>query len=166
MANRKHEINFRLSDAEYKYLQRNVKGSGLSRSKYVRDKLFSAIGSPLFSYKHTFSDTFMELEILLGRKVIGYVSCHYEKEKSLTQIGSLFVLQAFREMDIEDILLREATDFAIQHQSATIISYPGIDPNCPDKMPPIEQQKAWYESRGYIHDHDVCAIIPCMIKTL
>ena len=166
MANRNREVKIRLSDAEYKFLQRSVKDTGLSLSKYIRNKILSTLGVPLFSCNRKIFDTFMELELIADKKVIGYMSCSYEYGECLTRINSLYVIQAYRGIDIEDALLKEATDFALQHHSKTIVAFPGTEPYCPDKMPSAPEQIAWYEKHGYIHDHDVCGVIPCMIKSL
>lgn len=105
-----------------------------------------------------------DAEVCYQNKRIAYVSCNYVNEEIV--IRSLFVHQKYKGKGYGEVLLAKVMDFAVEQDAVRIVSYCGPEPFCEDGQVPLDQEIAWYEAHGFVHDHDVMGYIPCMIKTL
>lgn len=105
-----------------------------------------------------------EVAIRHGKKIVAHVGCsHFNNE---IQIRDLYVLPKFREKGLGEVLLSQVQEYALEKQAERIIAYCGAEPFCEGGQISMDQEKGWYEDHGFIHDHDVLGVTPCMIKEL
>lgn len=110
------------------------------------------------------SKTMYDIEIRRGKKIIAHTSCNFVNRE--IQIRDLYVLKKFRGKGLGEVLLARILDYAAEQRAERIVSYCGAEPFCEDGQFPMDQEIAWYEAHGFIHDHDVCGVTPCMIRQL
>ncbi len=99
-----------------------------------------------------------------GKKVIAHTSCNYAKGE--IYIKALYVLKKFRGKGLEEVLLAKVLDYAAEQKAERIIAYCGAEPFCEDGQIPMDQEVSWYEDHGFVHDHNVMGVTPCMVKEL
>ena len=114
--------------------------------------------------KNNILSDFFELQIRQSRKIIGHVSCSLINGEIV--IKDLYVLKRYRGRGFGDVLLYKVNNFAKEKLAAKIVAYCGAEPFCEDGQVPLNEEKQWYENHGFLHDHDVMGVTPCMIKLL
>ena len=107
---------------------------------------------------------FYNVQIRKGRKIVAHVSCNYSNEK--IQIQDLYVLKKYRKKGLGDVLLSKVFEYAAEKKAQTIVAYCGPEPFCEDAQIPLNEEIDFYESHGFVHDHNVMGVTPCMVKTL
>lgn len=107
---------------------------------------------------------FYNVQIRKGRKIVAHVSCNYSDEK--IQIRDLYVLEKYRKTGLGEVLLSKVFEYAAEKKAQTIVAYCGPEPFCEDAQIPLEEEIAFYISHGFVHDHNVMGVTPCMVKTL
>ena len=105
-----------------------------------------------------------EVQIRQGRKIIAHMSCNYSNEK--IQIQDLYVLKKYRKKGLGDVLLSKVFEYAAEKKAQTIVAYCGPEPFCEDAQIPLDEEIDFYMSHGFVHDHNVMGVTPCMVKTL
>lgn len=103
----------------------------------------------------------LELDIKNRNKVVAHADCSLIE--NVIQIKSLYVLKKFRNKGLDEILINRILEYAAENNAAQIRIYCGPEPFCEDGQIPLEQEKSWYRSHGFL---DVCGIAPCMVKNL
>ena len=106
----------------------------------------------------------LEVEIKKFGKTIAHTGCFFCN--GTVQIRDLFVREKYRNKGLADVLMMKVQEYADQKKAEKIIAYCGPEPMCVDKSLPLEDEMEWYKSQGFIHDHDVYGVVPCMIKAL
>lgn len=106
----------------------------------------------------------LELEIRNHEKVVAHTGCLFIN--GVVQIKDLFVMEKYRDRGFDEVLLSEVLEYAVKKSAKQIVMYCGPEPFCEDGQIPLEQEILWYESHGFVHDHDVFGVVPCMIKVL
>lgn len=114
--------------------------------------------------KETKLQNFYEVKIRQGKKVIAHTNCNFFGNE--IQIRDLYVCKEFRGKGFGEVLLARVLDYAAEQSAARIVSYCGPEPFCEDGQIPLDQEIAWYEEHGFVHDHDVMGVTPCMVKDL
>ena len=107
---------------------------------------------------------FYDIRICRRKKVIAHASCNFVNGE--IQIRDLYVCKEFRGQGLGEVLLSKVFDYATEQQATRIIAYCGAEPFCEDGQIPMTQEMSWYEDHGFIHDHNVMGITPCMVKEL
>lgn len=105
-----------------------------------------------------------DILIRQNEEVIGYASCNLFGK--VLQIRSLFVINRFRGRGIGEVLLSKVLDYAREQAATRIVAYCGAEPFCEGGQIPIDQEQSWYEVHGFVHDHNVMGVTPCMIKDI
>lgn len=106
----------------------------------------------------------LEVEIKKFGKTVAHTGCFFSN--GTVQVKDLFVREKFRSKGLADVLLTKIQEYADQKRAEKIVAYCGPEPMCEDKSMPVEDQIAWYKSQGFIHDHDLYGVVPCMVKVL
>jgi len=114
--------------------------------------------------KETKINNVYDVHIRRGNKVIAHTSCIYAND--VVQIQSLYVLKKYRGKGFGEVLLARVFDYAEERKARQIISFCGAEPFCKDGQIPLDQEVSWYEDHGFVHDHDVLGVTPCMVKSL
>lgn len=107
---------------------------------------------------------FYNVQIRKGRKIVAHVSCNYSDEK--IQIRDLYVLEKYRKTGLGEVLLSKVFEYAAEKKAQTIVAYCGPEPFCEDAQIPLEEEIAFYVSHGFVHDHNVMGVTPCMVREL
>ena len=107
---------------------------------------------------------FYEAKIRHGRKIIALMSCNFANHE--VQIRDLYVLPKYRNKGLGEVLLAQCLDYAVDLKAERIVSYCGAEPFCNGGQLPLEQEVSWYKDHGFIHDHNVLGITPCMVREL
>jgi len=106
----------------------------------------------------------LELEIKRFGNIIAHASCFYGNDT--VQIKDLFVREKFRNKGFDELLLEQIHEYAKERAAKKVVMYAGIEPFCPDPQIPLEEEMTFFKKHGYVHDHNVCGVVPCLIKTL
>lgn len=107
----------------------------------------------------------MDVEIKNWGKTVAHVGCSICND--VVQIKDLFVREKHRGKGLDDVLMEQVHEFAQKKFAKQIVAYCcGIEPMCGDKSVPVEQEVDWYQSHGFVHDHDLFGFVPVMIKAL
>ena len=114
--------------------------------------------------KETKTQNFYEIKIRQGKKIIAHTSCHFVSDE--VQIRDLYVLQDYRGKGLGEVLLARVLDYAAEQNASRIVVHCGPEPFCEDGQIPLEQEIAWYEDHGFIHDQDVFGVVPRMVKAI
>ena len=107
---------------------------------------------------------FYNVQIRKGRKIVAHVSCNYSDKK--IQIRDLYVLKKYRKTGLGDVLLSKVFEYAAEKKAQTIVAYCGPEPFCEDAQIPLNEEIAFYISPGFVHDHNVMGVTPCMVREL
>lgn len=166
--NRKRDvqIHFRLTEDENAMFKKEVKKSGMTMNDYLIQVMVRRVGLSAVNCERILSDNDMELKFMVGDKCVGFASCFCWEEERRTQINSLFVIENFRNIGIEEQLFQEIEEFANMKHCKTISAYPGAEPYCPGGWLPLKDEKSLYEKNGYEQVGLVCNATPRMVKTL
>ena len=105
-----------------------------------------------------------EVQIRQGRKIVAHMGCSHANEE--VQIRDLYVLPKYRGKGLGEVLLAKCMDYAAEQKAKRIISFCGAEPFCEGGQLPLEQEVSWYKDHGFIHDHNVMGVTPCMIREL
>jgi GNAT superfamily N-acetyltransferase len=114
--------------------------------------------------KETKLQNFYEVKIRHGKKVIAHTSCNFFNGE--IRIRDLYVRKEFRGKGFGELLLARVLDYAVEQDAIRIVSYCGPEPFCEDGQIPLDQEVSWYKDHGFIHDHYVMGVTPCMIREL
>ena len=105
-----------------------------------------------------------EVQIRQGRKIIAHMSCSHTNGE--VKIRDLYVLPKYRGKGLGEVLLAKCLDYATEQQAQRIISFCGAEPFCEGGQLPLQQEVSWYKEHGFIHDHNVMGVTPCMVREL
>ena len=97
-------------------------------------------------------------------KIVAHADCSLID--GTVEIKSLYVLQKFRKSGLNDVLLSQILEYAADNAAHKIVAYCGPEPYCPDGQVPLDEEIHWYSEHGFLNDHNVLGVVPCMIKTL
>lgn len=106
----------------------------------------------------------LEVKIENQGQVVAHVGCSFSN--NMVHIKDLFVREKFRGQGLDEILMEEVHEYAHRKAAHKIKAFCGPEPFCSDGQIPLEQEVMWYESQGFKHDHNVCGVVPVMVKTL
>ena len=105
-----------------------------------------------------------EVQIRQGRKIIAHMGCSHTNGE--VKIRDLYVLPKYRGKGLGEVLLAKCMDYATEQQAQRIISFCGAEPFCEGGQLSLQQEVSWYKEHGFIYDHDVMGITPCMVREL
>ena len=105
-----------------------------------------------------------EVQIRQGRKIIAHMSCSHTNGE--VKIRDLYVLPKYRGKGLGEVLLAKCLDYATEQQAQRIISFCGAEPFCEGGQLTLQQEVSWYKEHGFIHDHNVMGVTPCMVREL
>lgn len=160
------QVKLRLTPEESEVLEYDVKESGLAKNNYLINTLINRSGLSAINCERKYWGNSVDISFLVGGQRIGYASCLFFEDQGQIQVSSFYVVKPFQDMGIEEKLLQEILNYADLNHAATVIAYPGSEPYCPTEWKTMDVQREWYESKGFVVDHMVNGVIPCMIKGL
>ena len=106
----------------------------------------------------------LEVEIERDGYIVAHMGCFFANGE--VQIKDLFVCEKFRGIGLDNLLMEQVHEYAHEKNARTIKAFCGPEPFCEDAQVSMSEEVAWYKTQGFIHDHDVCGVVPVMIKTL
>lgn len=110
-----------------------------------------------------FTQNSLEVSIKRNNKELAYMRCNYHELKEEVEIVDLDISETEKQQLCSEYLVLEAEHYAFRKAAKRIVSYALPEGRCEnDDVQSIQ----WYEGQGFIHDHDVCGVVPCMVKKL
>lgn len=119
-----------------------------------------------YTQKTYSSHNVQETVITLGKKTVAFTSYCYIPTKAEVGILSLFTDARHRDSAFMDMLLAEIEHYAESCKAKQIKAYCGPEPMSPDGQMPLEDEVAWYKSKGFTIQDYVYGIVPIAIKHL
>lgn len=105
----------------------------------------------------------LDLELYDNDTLAGHASCLYYD--GIVQIRDLFIQKAYLGRGLDEKLLLQIHEYAHEKNAKKIVVYCGPEPFS-DNCMPVEEEVKWYEQQGYVLDHRLYGIVPCMIKRI